>query len=199
MNMGDRSPVSRIHDARRLLLSGHASEAMEALSAMASPTMGSEGFATYHLVRAECFYALHQFANAKGEARRALELAPNSVRAEILLELAQEMMELDRMIRPSFQLSGAEKSEAGPAFAKNLGSSITPHRASLDDTAEEAAEYEPGLVSETLAEIMVHQSRFEEARKIYIQLSRMSPERDEYFHERIEEMEARLSEAGSRR
>lgn len=193
MNMGDRSPVSRIHDARRLLLSGHAGEAMEALSAT-----GAEGFATYHLVRAECFYALHQFADAKREAQKAIELAPHAVRAEILLELAQEMMELDRMVRPSFQLPGVEKGEAGPAFAKNLGSSITPHRASLDDTAEEAAEYEPGLVSETLAEIMVHQSRFEEARKIYIQLSRMSPERDEYFHERIAEMEAAIGGLASK-
>ena len=47
----------------------------------------------------------------------------------------------------------------------------------------------PALVSETLAQILAAQGKYAEARKIYIQLSRIHPDRDAYFHEHIVEME----------
>ncbi|MDP4198378.1 MAG: hypothetical protein Q8922_04330 [Bacteroidota bacterium] len=178
------SLTTRIHSARRVLLAGHAESALETLEAL-----GAEQFASYHLVRAECCYALHRYADARDEAAQTLELAPNSPRAEILLQLCQEMIELDRMVQPPPAMTRLQSDKPMPIVQSVP---FVPER-TIDPEEFEHAE-ESGLVSETLAEIMTHQGKFEEARKIYIQLSRLDPGRDAYYHEKIQ----LLSEPGLR-
>jgi tetratricopeptide (TPR) repeat protein len=46
----------------------------------------------------------------------------------------------------------------------------------------------PALVSETLAKLLVQQGKLEEARKVYIQLSRLEPNRYSHYQERINEL-----------
>ncbi len=53
----------------------------------------------------------------------------------------------------------------------------------------EAENGELGLVSETLAEIMTHQGKIDDARKVYIQLARLHPLSYDYFKNRIEELD----------
>jgi hypothetical protein len=50
----------------------------------------------------------------------------------------------------------------------------------------------PGLVSETLAEIMIRQGKLTEAKKVYIQLSRLQPGRYEHFRTKIEAIDKLL-------
>ncbi|MFI5202652.1 MAG: tetratricopeptide repeat protein [Candidatus Kapaibacterium sp.] len=177
--------ISEIHAARRRMLAGLAREALAALTAFEAP------FATLSLVRGECHYVLGEWTEAVREFKNALRLSPNSPRAEIMLELSAEMVELSKTIHPSAsvgQLLGVsnEVSEV-PAFPK-----ISP----LPEQDEESSEIitssdEIGLVSETLADVMIRQGKIDEARKVYIQLSRLNPDRYEYFHERIKNLDDR--------
>src|SRR5207244_4371867 len=87
--------ISEIHSARRRMLAGEASEALEQLDAFADVE-----FATLSLVRGECLYVLGRFREAVAELKDALLMAPNSPRTEILLELAGGMAELQKTMRP---------------------------------------------------------------------------------------------------
>ena len=182
--------ISPIHTARRLALSGQAQEALAMLD-----SIGEIDFATFYLVRGECFYILRQFAEARDAFKMALQLAPNSPRAEILLELANEMVMLGTRMKPQpsiSQLIGSDTTEDFPKLplptSKNGGAVSSPLADSRPD--------EIGLVSETLAGIMARQGKFEEARKVYIQLSRLNPDRYDYFHTRMEELEERMRAEG---
>jgi tetratricopeptide (TPR) repeat protein len=66
----------------------------------------------------------------------------------------------------------------------------------LPDESEknETEEFKPvrGLVSETLATIYFNQSNYKEAKAIYETLIEIQPEREEYFRERIKEIESRM-------
>ena len=61
---------------------------------------------------------------------------------------------------------------------------------------EPQATYEPSIVSETLANILVAQRKYVEALKAFQTLARIKPERYEYFQQRITEMKWRLQNPG---
>jgi tetratricopeptide (TPR) repeat protein len=168
------------------LLAGDATAALNAIDR----TEATE-YATYHLVRAECLYAQHEYDAARRECERTLELSPNSARATILQELIDEMLVLDRWVQPERSALDIPKNVDVTASFPKLERQAAP--APLPSEKPEDDEKE-GLVSETLATILVKQGKYAEARKIYIQLSRKHPERDAYFHERIAEMERNLAE-----
>ena|ERR1043165_1135224 len=173
------SVVTKVHDARRVLLGGNANVALSAIDEAAA-----SGFATYHIVRAECLYAQHQYSDAKKECEAALALSPNSPRVAILLELIDEMLTLDKWVQPERKIVEATQADTQLEFPK-MQRLEPPMPSASDATDEENA----GLVSETLATILMKQGKYAEARKIYIQLSRSHPNRDAYFHDRIIEME----------
>lgn len=188
MELAEQRPISRVHDARRQLLAGDASGALAALE-------GGAPFATLELVRAECLYTLQRFQEAHLAAERALDLAPNSPRAELLRELAWEMLELNQTVLP---VRPIEVKNLTPSSKDDMPSAMpVPFDRSMLKSASPVIEREAtdsGLVSETLAAIMTRQGKFGEARKIYIQLCRLHPEHDEYFHRRIAELDEQISE-----
>jgi tetratricopeptide (TPR) repeat protein len=180
--------ISEIHAARRLMLAGKPSEALKSIVAYEAP------FATLALVRGECHYVLGEWSEAVREFENALRLSPNSPRAEIMLELASEMIVLMRTMRmPASieQLVGVtSEPPAFPAIPK-LSFAAEPDKGTPEATVSTD---EIGLVSETLADLMIRQGKFDEARKVYIQLSRLNPERYEYFRDKIKNLNGRTSE-----
>lgn len=57
--------------------------------------------------------------------------------------------------------------------------------------------FEPSIVSDTLADILVAQGAFGEAMKAFMTLARMRPSQLAYYEERIAEMKRRIVEAGN--
>jgi tetratricopeptide (TPR) repeat protein len=182
------SIISEIHAARRRMLAGNASKALKSIAAYEVP------FATLHIVRGECHYVLGDWNEAVREFETALRRSPNSPRAEIMLELASEMVELSNAIRPPAsleQLLGvqAESNDVPPLPKLSLTAAAHEEPMPVETTNDEI-----GLVSETLAELMIRQRKFDEARKVYIQLSRLNPDRYEYFRDKIKSIDERTSE-----
>jgi tetratricopeptide (TPR) repeat protein len=174
-----RSVISTVHAARKRLRAGDTNAAMTMLD-----DINPSGLATYHIVRAEALYALHKYADATRECELALEASPNSPRPAILLELTNEMLTLDQWVKPQKEAINlvAETAPALPRLERQAPPAPSPSEITSGDE-------KPGLVSETLAQLLTKQGKYAEARKIYIQLSRKHPERDGYFHERIVEIE----------
>jgi tetratricopeptide (TPR) repeat protein len=175
-------PIAEIHAARKLMLAGRPRDALRRIAAIQIP------FATLHIVRGECCYVLGQWRDAIREFESALRLSQNSPRAEILLMLASEMLELSRTMRPATNIAqsiaGDEPEIAAPTMPRPV---IDRKELSKEEPSETVDEI--GLVSETLADLMIRQGKFDEARKVYIQLSRLNPDRYEYFRERILKLE----------
>ncbi len=182
--------TTHLHTARRLAIAGQAQEAIALLD-----NLRNLDFATYRIVRGECYYSLKQFARAREEFKRALLLAPNSPRAELLLQLSTEMATLERSMRPLPGIDDLVRSADTDAAPFQPMSKLV-----LSDLSSEPepiiAIDEIGLVSETLANIMARQGKFEDARKVYIQLSRLNPDRYDYFRERMEELGERMRDEG---
>ncbi len=174
--------IAEIHAARKLMLAGRPRDALRKIASIQIP------FATLHIVRGECCYVLGQWADAVRELDDALKLSPNSPRAEILLMLASEMQELSRTMRPTTNIAqsiaSAEPETVAPTMPRPV---IDRSKLSKEEPSETVEEI--GLVSETLAELMIAQGKFDEARKVYIQLSQLNPDRYEYFRERIQKLE----------
>jgi tetratricopeptide (TPR) repeat protein len=179
------SVISGVHTARRTLLRGDVSSALSVLD-----DLNAADFVTYHIVRAECLYAQHKYSDARSECETALRLSPNSPRITILLELIDEMLTLDRWVQPERKVIETKAVQDTQLEFPKMQRLEPPAPAATESSDEENA----GLVSETLATLLAKQGKYAEARKIYIQLSRMHPARDAYFHERIAEME-RLMQA----
>ena len=165
-----------------MLFAGDAATALAKLD-----SSDATGFATYHIVRAECLYAQHTYADAKKECEAALALSPNSPRVTILFELIQEMITLDQWVQPERPIIEKRTDDTQLEFPKM--ERLAPPEPSVSEGSEDET---AGLVSETLATILAKQEKYSDARKIYIQLSRLHPDRDAYFHERIVEMERRM-------
>jgi tetratricopeptide (TPR) repeat protein len=184
------SLISQIHAARSLALSGRAEEGLALLQ-----DLGDLDFPTFHIVRGECYYTLKQFGQARDEFRNALLLSPNSPRAEILLRLSTEMAGLERSMRP---LPGIDQLVQPTGSGGTRLPSITPTEppeatdSKITEDGTPTSADEMGLVSETLATIMIRQGKFEEARKVYIQLARKNPDRYEYFRQRMDELDERI-------
>jgi len=179
--------TTQIHQARKAMLAGRPEDALARLAAVPG------NFATLALVRGECFFVLRRFAEAKREFARCLLLAENSPRAEIMLELSSDMIELERVLKPKAsieQLFGERADASGtvPAFHPKIELAVDAEIISELEKEQNSPSDEIGLVSETLAELMVSQRKFDDARKVYIQLSRLNPDRYEYFREKIERL-----------
>jgi tetratricopeptide (TPR) repeat protein len=179
--------TTEIHEARRTMLAGHPADALAQLGAL-NVGVGAGDFATLALVRGECLYMMGRYAEAKREFARCLLLAPNSPRAEIMLELASDMIALERTIKPGASIEQLLGEKVGsddtiPAFHPTI-----EFEDESDDEPETTQTDDIGLVSETLAELMVRQGKFDSARKVYIQLSRLNPDKYEYFREKIERL-----------
>jgi tetratricopeptide (TPR) repeat protein len=170
-----------IHEARRLLLGRHPREALDRLL-----PFEAIDFATLRIVLGECYYVLSDFNKAREEFKRALRLAPNSPRAEIMLELSTSMQDLKRMGEAGARSPGLGIRDLG--FEVQGLSEI--QRIDSPNSGPRNPDDEIGLVSETLATIMAGQGKFDEARKVYIQLSRLNPSRYDYFRERLDELDA---------
>ena len=177
MTESESNIVLGTHEARRLLLDGHPQEALARLQ-----PFEAIDFATLRIVLGECYYVLADFSRAREEFKRALTLVPNSPRAEIMLELSTSMQDLKRMGEAGGKITNYELR----ITKGDEGSEISPIRNSPDTRDPD----EIGLVSETLAKIMAGQRKFNEARKVYIQLSRLNPSRYDYFRERLDELDA---------
>lgn len=179
MTENEARNIAVIHRARRIMLSG---DVGAALSQLASLT-GCREFATYRLVRGECYYIRKDFTKAREEFRNAVRLAPNSPRAAILLQLTSDMLELQRTIRP---LPGVEELlRERPVLPKET-------KAKPASSPAPREKDEIGLVSETLANIMTQQGKYEEAKKVFIQLARLNPEHYDYFRQRMDELDERM-------
>lgn len=175
-------PIAEIHAARTLMLAGRPRDALRRIAAFKTP------FATLHIVRGECCYVLGEWADAVWQFEEALRLSPNSPRAEILLILAQEMLELSRTIRPAANIAKSIASAEPEIALPTIPRPVMDRNAFSEEEPSEAVD-EIGLVSETLAELMVRQGKPDDARKVYIQLSRLNPDRYEYFRERIQTLD----------
>jgi predicted Zn-dependent protease len=68
----------------------------------------------------------------------------------------------------------------------------TPEPEHIQPTQLPEAPDAPALVSETLAEIMIRQGKLTEAKKVYIQLARLQPERYGHFKTKIEAIDKLL-------
>ena len=187
--------ITEIHSARKLLLAGNAGAALDLLEQFVDAE-----FATLSLVRGECLYVLGRFRDAVREFKQAILLAPNSPRTEILLELAGEMAQLEATLRPLPTIE-----QLLPSSGEEPASFTMPI-VEFEDSTNEAAEEieltetedEVGLVSETLASIMMKQGKYDDARKVYIQLSRLNPDRYEYYRSRMDAIDELQERAKNR-
>lgn len=67
----------------------------------------------------------------------------------------------------------------------------------VDEGDARGAVFEPSIVSDTLAQILVQQKAYAEAMKAFQTLARLKPEKLDYYQEKIEEMKFFLTQPGS--
>ncbi len=131
-----------------------------------------------------------RFKEATAEFADALRRSPNSPRTEIMLELATDMAELNRTLIPAVTIESlvgvTSESIEFPLTSKPIEEKAAPMA-----IPEVALTDEIGLVSETLADLMIQQGKYDDARKVFIQLSRLNPDRYSYFRERITQLDQR--------
>jgi tetratricopeptide (TPR) repeat protein len=180
------STFSRTHEAHKLLLDNATERAMELVADV--PT-----YATSLVVRAEILLAAGDFVKADESAREAVKLCPNSPRALLLLETCRS--KTTGTMPTLADLIDDEQfgfTEPPPSLAPTtmLERATEPQGKVPPDVSEPADDEAPGLVSETLARLLIQQQKFAEARKVYIQLSRLHPERYEYYRNRMDELAA---------
>ena len=157
-------------------------------------------FASTHLLKAKALKDLGRNAEARSEAEKAIRLAPNSPNAALLLDeliarqakpgsfavLFQEPK--PRAIRPD----RAVRDDVAIPSEHFAPKDVLIQSALSEDAAAQAPEPVSGLVSETLARIMVKQSKFADAKKVYIQLARENPERYDYYSSLIAELDTAM-------
>jgi tetratricopeptide (TPR) repeat protein len=170
---------SNVHAAHEQYLAGEYEAAKESLAT-------SEAYASSYIVRAEVLLAMGEIDEALAAVKQGLELCPNSPRGILLRESIGRL----QSPRKSPTLSDLFDDEL-PV----IESAAIPMAARLEDTTDPPEQPSvlteddaPGLISETLAKLMVKQGKFAEARKVYIQLSRKYPERYDYFRRQMDEL-----------
>jgi tetratricopeptide (TPR) repeat protein len=205
--------ISAVQQAHRLFTEARFAEGLAALEE-------SPGYATAHIIRAELLLAMGRADEALAAAKQAVLESPNSPSALLLCEsaflhnhaqpptLSDLFDEDDESAKePANSLSAGSSSMAAgnevAAYVMTHGESAEEHLdpnadfASIDDTT--GVTDTPGLVSETLARLMIEQGKHAEARKVYIQLSRLHPDRYAYFRGRIDELANLQSSAQTER
>ena len=206
---GPSAEVTRtVHTAWDKLLAG---DLEKALSMLHSVTSQAQGYSSYHLALAATLLAMKEDGAALLAAERALELEPASSHAKLIADVALERLEAGRNTPLVQPLAPREGTLA--AFLDPISEPSVPHF-NLNRTADELTRERPlvkpapepehiqpsplpnedglPLVSETLAEIMIRQGKLNDAKKVYIQLSRMQPGRYAHFKTKIEAIDKLL-------
>lgn len=195
-NSEGKEIIEAVHKAWREFERGEITPALETLRRVESE---ASGFASFHVVRASALLQQGELRPSLSAAQRAIELAPRSPHALLIRAIAEDRL---------------KSTESQATLARYLDpvalpSEALPPQFDLDRTADELTrerplvkpvlepderraeqlpnmDEQPALVSETLAEIMIRQGKLAEAKKVYIQLSRLQPTRYEYFQNKIE-------------
>jgi hypothetical protein len=205
-----RSEIARVVNAAwDRLMEGETGEALALLRTVESEC---DSYSSFHVVLASAMLTLKEDDVALAAAKHALSLTPDSPHAQLIVEIAEERLkpaasdvEDPRPITPKQTLASLLDPLPAP-FEE-------PPHFNIDKTADEltrerplvkpmpepehiqpqlAGEETPALVSETLAEIMIRQGKLTEAKKVYIQLSRMQPLRYAHFKTKIEAIDKLL-------
>ncbi len=210
-----RSVVNVVHSAWDKLQAG---DVEGALNLLRSVEPESEGYSTYHVVLGSALLTKQEFGAALNAAEQASALAPESPHARLIAEIARERLQL--MDQPEPELITEDVAQAPRRTLAALLdpiSSLEPQtpQFDIDKTADELtrerplvraipepepippgqpteSEDGPALVSETLADIMIRQGKLRDAKKVYIQLSRLQPERYAHFAAKIEAIDKLL-------
>ncbi len=80
---------------------------------------------------------------------------------------------------------------------EELARRLETARIPVVDEGDAQKVFEPSIVSDTLAEILVQQNAYAEAMKAFQTLARLKPERLDYYQEKIEEMKFLMTTVGS--
>lgn len=107
-----------------------------------------------------------------------LETTPISGASVVVLEQAAEQFDIDK--------TADELTRERPLVRP------VPEPEHIQPVALPEPEGAPALVSETLAEIMIRQGKLNDAKKVYIQLSRLQPDRYPHFKAKIEAIDKLL-------
>lgn len=189
-----------------------AGDVREALALLRTVGPDCDNYSSFHVVLASAMLTLKEYDVALAAAQRALSLTPDSAHARLIAEIAEE-----RLPRRSAPHGTTEETPADQTLASLLdplpAEPIDQVTFNMDRTADEltrerplvrpmpepehiqpphAGEETPALVSETLADIMIRQGKLTEAKKVYIQLSRLHPARYAYFKTKIEAIDKLL-------
>jgi tetratricopeptide (TPR) repeat protein len=119
-------------------------------------------YATVHLVLGQSYLGLQRMSDARREFREALNLQPQCVLAQTLLQ------------------------EIPATVTTNLATETVVAEDWVQVSPEQAAD---GIVTPTLAEIYADQGAYQEAIRTYKLLVRRKPEEREHFEQRIRELE----------
>jgi hypothetical protein len=220
MQMSDenerRSVVDVVHSAWELLLAGDVDGAHVLLH---SVVQECHDYSTFYVVLGAALLSSRDHAGALHAAKRAVELTPGSPHARLIVAIAQERLTVKAEPR---EQEIADPALEQPKPRRTLSSLLDPlseaersTQFDLDRTADELTrerplvrpipepehiqpvelpepEDAPALVSETLAEIMIRQGKLTDAKEVYIQLSRLQPERYPHFKAKIEAIDKLL-------
>ncbi|MBS1911760.1 MAG: hypothetical protein JST22_07225 [Bacteroidetes bacterium] len=102
----------------------------------------------------------------------------------------------EQRIAPATNLNdGGSHGEEGLTPLEELARRLEHARIPAVEEPEQQAAFQPSMMSETLADILVRQGAFTEALKAYQTLARANPERLAHYQQRIAEMQQRIREA----
>jgi len=119
------SPVTIVHEARKLIVRGLAGEAYSLLESVHA---SAEYYPSFYVALGECLIALGRQQEAQTALKRALVLAPNSARPAILLEsLYLELPRTQEMPSNKSSVMGRASSDKKTSGAKTLASLFGEH------------------------------------------------------------------------
>lgn len=173
------APLSDVYRTHEAVLRGESQKALNDIDSLPE-------YATAFIVRSEAYLEAGDVQAAETAARAALRLCPNSPRAILLLEAtgAQNKGRVPKL---------GDLFDDDREFVAPIAQADAPKLRAMDSVAEDSLEpvddtETPGLVSDTLARLLLQQQKYAEARKVYIQLARLHPERYEYYRSRMDEL-----------
>lgn len=212
------SVIGRVHAAWDKLLAGDIDLAIMMLEGVEPEC---QSYSTFHVVFGSALLSKHLYHEALAAAERALELTPASPHAKLIAEIARERVQSSDIQPASAPIEPAAPKKTLASLLDPIhevavvGASEPAEQFNIDRTADELTrerplvrpipepehiqpsqlpepEGAPALVSETLAEIMIRQGKLQDAKKVYIQLSRLQPDRYAHFKSKIEAIDKLL-------
>jgi tetratricopeptide (TPR) repeat protein len=208
-----RSVVNVVHSAWDKLQAGDINGALILLSNVEAECTR---YSTYHVVLGSALLTQQEYGAALEAASRALHLSPESPHAKLIAEISRERIEVSIELEPLIVAAPQIRTRTLAALLDPIPSDEPQApQFNIDKTADELtrerplvraipepepkspsepteSEDGPSLVSETLADIMIRQGKLKDAKKVYIQLSRLQPERYDHFATKIEAIDKLL-------